>query len=141
MIVPENYEWMSAKMSGELKTEDEAYDFSGNLRMRRDSTVWITVSGSMGMEGARVLITQDSVIVVNRVDKTYFMEPLSVIAETEHTPSLQDLQVALLGDGVSDHVTLQWGPYIAIIRYSDVQWNKPLSFPIKINKKYERVRL
>lgn len=136
-----DYQWMSAKMSGELKTDNETYDFSGNLRMRRDSTVWLTVSSTMGMEGVRALITQDSVIVVNRMDKTYLAEPLWAVAATLQAPSLPGIQAALLGDGSSDHVTLHWGSYTAIIRYSNVQWDKPISFPIKINQKYERVTL
>ena len=138
-----DYEWMSAKMSGELQTEKGDYSFSGSLRMRRDSTVWLSVSAFMGMESVRALITQDSVVMVNRMDQTYLAEPFSDVQHVEmlQALSLQKLQATLLGDGSSDEVTLQWGPYVAKIRYSDIHWDEPLTFPIKINKKYERVKL
>lgn len=135
------YEWMSAKMSGELKVESGEFPFSGTLRMRRDSTIWISASALMGIENLRALITQDSVILINRMDQTYLAEPFSAMVETVCTPSLQELQAALLGNGTSDAVVVQIGPYLAKIQYSDIHWDEPTTFPMKINKKYERIKL
>ena len=135
-----DYQWMTAKMSGELKVESGEFPFTGNLRMRRDSTIWISISAFMGMESIRTLITQDSVVLVNRLNQTYLAEPLSTMTQTMQTPSLQETQALLLGDGSADHVEIQWGPYIAKIRYSDIQWDEPTSFPIKINKNYQRIK-
>jgi hypothetical protein len=138
-----HYEWMSAKMSGELKVESGAFPFSGTLRMRRDSTIWISASALMGIENLRALITQDSVILINRMDQTYLAETL---VETCHGASLppttlHEFQAMLLGNGTSDAVVVQFGPYLAKIRYSDIHWDEPTTFPMKINKKYERIKL
>ena len=133
-----DYEWMTAKISGEvtLTSNLSTFTFNGTLRMRRDSAVWISASAMMGMESLRTLITQDSVIMVNRMDQTYLAEPLQLVAEKMHLPA-----TLLLGNGANDHVAIQFGPYAAKIRYSDIQWNEPTTFPIKINKKYERMKL
>jgi hypothetical protein len=136
-----DYQWMTAKMSGALKMEQEELSFTGNIRMRRDSTVWISVSAFLGMESIRTLVTQDSVILVNRMNQTYLAEPISTMAQTMQAPSLREIQALLLGDGNADHVEIQWGPYIAKIRYSDIRWDEPTNFPMKINKNYERVKL
>ena len=139
-----DYEWMTAKISGEvtLTSNLSTFTFNGTLRMRRDSAVWISASAMMGMESLRTLITQDSVIMVNRMDQTYLAEPLQLVAEKMHLPAtLQETQALLLGNGANDHVAIQFGPYAAKIRYSDIQWNEPTTFPIKINKKYERMKL
>ena len=138
-----HYEWMSAKMSGELKVESGEFPFSGTLRMRRDSTIWISASALMGIENLRALITQDSVILINRMDQTYLAETL---VETCHGASLppmtlHEFQAMLLGNGTSDAVVVQIGPYLAKIRYSDIHWDEPTTFPMKINKKYERIKL
>ena len=138
-----HYEWMSAKMSGELKVESGEFPFSGTLRMRRDSTIWISASALMGIENLRALITQDSVILINRMDQTYLAETL---VETCHGASLppmtlHEFQAMLLGNGTSDAVVVQFGPYLAKIRYSDIHWDEPTTFPMKINKKYERIKL
>ena len=121
--------------------EQEELSFTGNIRMRRDSTVWISVSAFLGMESIRTLVTQDSVILVNRMNQTYLAEPISTMAQTMQAPSLREIQALLLGDGNADHVEIQWGPYIAKIRYSDIRWDEPTNFPMKINKNYERVKL
>ena len=136
-----DYQWMTAKMNGALSVENGEVSFTGTLRMRRDSAVWISAAAMLGMESVRTLVTQDSVIMVNRLNQTYLAEPLATVIETFQTPSLRELQNKLLGNGTDDHVELQWGPYTAKIRYSDIQWDEPTTFPIKINKKYERVKL
>ncbi len=134
---------MTAKMTMDLSAPGmELKDVAGTLRMRRDSTVWISASAFMGMENIRALMTQDSLVLINRVDQTYLAEPLSEVAEKLQLPTtLQECQTLLLGNGNADHVELQWGPYTAKIRYSDIQWDHPTSFPMKINPKYERMKL
>lgn len=141
-----DYEWMSAKFNGELITENtettpnpplSAFSFTGSLRMRRDSVIWISAAAMMGIESIRTLITQDSVVVINRMEQTYLAEPFSAMVET--VPSLRELQAMLLGNGTSDHVEMRYGPYTAKIRYADIHWDEPTSFPIKINPKYERI--
>lgn len=130
-----DYTWMSAKMNGQLEVENNgSFDFSGSLRMRRDSVVWLSVSAFMGMESFRARVTTDTIVVVNRMDQTYVEEPLTKM-------TVGEIQSLLLGKGTSDQVTILWGPYTAKIRYSDIHWDEPQTFPIKINKKYERVKL
>ena len=124
-----DYEWMSAKMTMDITASGTEFDnVSGNLRMRRDSAVWISASAFMGMESLRTLVTQDSVVLINRMNQTYMAEPLSAVAETMQVPSFKEIQAKLLGDGSSDHVEFQWGPYTAKIRYSPVRicctWNR-----------------
>lgn len=139
-----DYQWMTAKISGEvtLTSDLSPLTINGALRMRRDSAIWISASAMMGMESLRTLITQDSVIMVNRMDQTYLAEPLQLVAEKLHLPAtLQETQTLLLGKGTNAPVAIQFGPYKAKIRYSDIQWNEPTTFPIKINKKYERMKL
>ena len=135
-----DYEWMTAKMSGELGVRSEEFSFTGNLRMRRDSTIWMSISAFIGMESIRMLVTQDTVVLVNRLNQTYLAEPFSTVVEKQGIPSFQEIQSHLLGDGTADHVELQWGPYRAKIRYSDIHWDEPANFPIKINKNYERIK-
>lgn len=135
-----DYHWMTAKMNGALEMESEVFPFTGNLRMQRDSTIWLSVSAFMGMESIRTLVTRDSVVLVNRWNQTYLAEPMSAMVQTLHVPSLQETQAMLLGDGTADHVEIQWGPYTAKIQYSDIHWDEPTNFPIKINKNYKRMK-
>lgn len=141
MVHAADYEWMTAKMTGEVIMDREAIPFSGTLRMRRDSVIWFSANAMMGMEAVRARITCDSVVVINRLEKTYLAEPIEELSESLHPPlSLKECQSMLLGNGLSDHVELQVGLLSTKIRYSDICWDEPTTFPIKINQNYERVK-
>ena len=89
-----DYQWMSAKMTMDVSAQGvELNNVSGVLRMRRDSAVWISASALMGMESIRTLVTEDSVVLVNRMDQTYLAEPVAVMAERYPGVSLQVLQL------------------------------------------------
>ena len=138
-----DYEWMTAKMTFDVTAEgEELNDLSGILRMRRDSVIWISATAMMGMEAVRACVTTDSVVVVNRLEKTYLAEPFADVAASLQLPlTLPETQALLLGDGKSDHVELCFGTYTAKIRYADIHWNEPTTFPIKISPNYERRKL
>ncbi|MBE0640975.1 MAG: DUF4292 domain-containing protein, partial [Bacteroidales bacterium] len=54
-----------------IQDKKDRASFSGQLRIRRDSIIWVTISPALGIEAIRAMITPDSVFVMNRIDKTY----------------------------------------------------------------------
>lgn len=66
------FDWLSAKMRIRYTEDRITSDFKGQLRMRKDSVIWITFSPALGIEVARLMITQDSIKYMNRIDKVYF---------------------------------------------------------------------
>ncbi len=71
-------EWMNIKGGIKLKQNGSTTSASVYLRMRKDSVIWGAVK-KIGFEAGRVLITTDSVFLVNRLNKTYLAEPISYI--------------------------------------------------------------
>ncbi|QCR24413.1 DUF4292 domain-containing protein [Pontibacter sp. SGAir0037] len=65
------FNYLSAR--GNLKFEDKGQTTSSGyaLRMKKDSVIWISVLPGLGIEAARIKITQDSVYVMNRLQKEY----------------------------------------------------------------------
>ena len=53
---------------GKKKTE-----FKGQIRMEKDSIIWLSFSPALGIEVARLVITNDSIKFLNRLEKTYFI--------------------------------------------------------------------
>ena len=53
---------------GEKKTS-----FKTHLRIKKDSAIWMSITPLLGIEMARVLITQDTVKFLNRSSKEYFI--------------------------------------------------------------------
>ncbi len=67
-----NYDFFEAK--GKLRYQEEGEDRRVNLnvRMQRDSVIWISLRGGPGIEGARLLIGTDSLLMLNRLNKEYY---------------------------------------------------------------------
>lgn len=55
---------------------DNNIGLKGQMRMQNDSVIWISLSLKLGIEVARVMITDDSVKFMNRTNKTYFSESI-----------------------------------------------------------------
>ena len=133
------FEWMTAKMTLDLTAPGAEFNnITGTLRMRHDSVIWISASAFMGVESIRALVTPDTVTMVNRMDQTYLKEPLEAVAARYQWPTtIGEIQAKLLGD----QAELRFGPYLLKLHYYDVKWDEPTTFPLKINKNYERIKL
>jgi hypothetical protein len=68
-----NYSWLTAKFSAEYKNKDNSNSFNGQIRIRKDSVIWLSFSPALGIEVFRIMITQDSVRYINRMNNTYFI--------------------------------------------------------------------
>jgi len=79
-----DYEWFSAK--AKLKYADPYDSESGTayIRIKKDSTIWMTLK-KFSVEGFRLSMNPDSLVILNRLEKTYsitYWEELSRKYET-----------------------------------------------------------
>lgn len=76
-------------------------DFIANIRMLKDSLIWVSLSNDIGIEGIRVLITKDSIKVLDKLANTYQVRPLSHIQDVAQIPfAFADLQNLLVGNPI-----------------------------------------
>jgi hypothetical protein len=75
------FNWFSAKFSLDLIIDKKKTSFSGQVRMKKDSTIWISFSPALGIEMARLIITADSVKFINRINKSYFSDDYRVVSK------------------------------------------------------------
>ena len=147
-----SYEWLTSKVDIDVEGNGMAFDdLSGQLRMRRDSLLWLSVTAPMGVEVARVKVSTDSVWVINRLEKTYLAEPLDSVAQYFGMPmNLPWIETLLLDNNesippVENQIVLlksfAFGNYSAKVKYSKVQLDEETSFPLKITDKMERILL
>ena len=93
-----NWEWLSAKISATVKINDNANSFSATLRMRKDSIIWINIS-ALGIQAARVLVTKDTVKLVDYINSKYAISDLTYLNTLLHgTFNFEMLQELLLGN-------------------------------------------
>lgn len=149
---PQAFEWMTSKLDIQAESDSLAFDdLSGQLRIRKDSLIWISVTGTMGVEALRAKISNDSVWLVNRLEKTYLAEPLdSLSAQLDIPLSFPLIQTLLLdnNEGLSpvENQTIQlknfvMGNFSAKVRYHHIRLDEKTTFPLKITAKMERIRI
>ena len=149
---PQSFEWLTANLSIQAEGNGMAYnDLSGQIRMRKDSIVWLNVTATMGVEVLRAKISNDSVWLLNRLEKTYLAEPLdSVSAQLGIPLSLPLVQILLLDNNQGlapvENQTVQLRTFVmgdlsAKIRYNNIRLDEETTFPLKITDKMERIRL
>lgn len=75
------YQYLTAK--AKLKYDDGKQSFSAgaNIRMQRDSVIWISISPGLGIEAARVMVRPDSVFLIDRIKKKYFVGSISQLSQ------------------------------------------------------------
>ncbi len=64
-------EWFGAKFKGVYHRPEDKQGFNGQIRIRKDSVIWISVTAMMNIEVFRMEIKPDSFTFINRLDKTY----------------------------------------------------------------------
>ena len=149
---PQAFEWMTANLDIQAEGNGMSFDnLSGQLRMRNDSIVWLSVTATIGVEVLRAKVSNDSVWVLNRMEKTYLAEPLdSLGAKVGMLLSLPLVQTLLLDNNegvppVENQMvqlkTFVMGNMAAKIRYKNVKLDEKTTFPLKITDKMERMRL
>lgn len=67
-----NFERISWKADVSLNQNGDKSSFKVNARIITDTSIWLSITPALGIEVARVLLSQDSVKFINKIDKTYF---------------------------------------------------------------------
>ena len=96
------FETFSAKINTDYQGSDgKKYDVNVFIRMKKDSIIWVSVNGALGIEGMRVLIDKDSVRILNKLDKEYQVRSLEYLQEVAGLPlDLRTVQELIIGNPV-----------------------------------------
>lgn len=94
------YEHFSAKAKTEIAPDgDKDYSATLHIRMKRDKYLWASVNVMLGIEAARLYVTQDSVFILNRLKKEYVAQSLAYFQQFSRAPiTLKTVQQMLVGN-------------------------------------------
>ncbi|HEX6335034.1 MAG TPA: DUF4292 domain-containing protein [Flavisolibacter sp.] len=97
-----DYTTFTAKLDIDYRgTDGKKYDVNANLRMYRDSAIWISANAVLGIEAMRVLITRDSVKMLNKLEKVYTARSVDYLQDVTALPmNLRVLQDLIIGNAV-----------------------------------------
>ena len=66
-----NFDYLSAKFNVVYYQGKKKTDLRGQFRIRKDSLTWVSLSPALGIEAARITLSNDSVKYINRLNKTF----------------------------------------------------------------------
>lgn len=90
---------LSLRYAVDLEIEKKNLSFRGNLIIHKDSAIWISINALGGIELFRVLLTNDSLKILNRTQNQYFIGPLKDLYHFfQLTPDLTIIQALLTGN-------------------------------------------
>lgn len=92
----------SAKINVDYTGGDgKKYDVNANVRMYKDSVIWIAVNALLGIDAMRLMITKDSVKLLDKLNKTYTARRVNYLQEMTSLPlDLRTLQDIIIGNPV-----------------------------------------
>ncbi|MEX0966488.1 MAG: DUF4292 domain-containing protein [Bacteroidia bacterium] len=96
------FEWLSGRCKISFKDEDQNISATVNLRMQQDSMLWMSVTPLFGIEIARIVISPDSALVLDRINKEYQVLNFDEIRKFTGVPELTFalLQDLILGNSI-----------------------------------------
>lgn len=97
-----DFRTFSAKIKVDFEDKDgKKSDLTAFVRLRKDSIMWISINALLGIEAARVLITPDSVKVLNKIDHVYRLSSVEALQEIANVPfTFKELQNVIVGNPV-----------------------------------------
>lgn len=126
--------------SGRAKTKIEmgknVHDVTLNVRIERNKAIWLSVTAILGVEVARVLITPDSVKILNKLQGEYIAKPFVYIYNYTNPgitfATLQDLLMANVSSNLLRTENIQVAS--ATDEFIVVGIKEQLSYQYRINK-------
>jgi len=93
----------SGKARTVLNINGSSNDVTLNIRIKRDQKIWISITAIAGIEAARILITPDSILIINRLQSIYVKQPFSYINSVAgNQVNYKTIESLLIGNAIPE---------------------------------------
>lgn len=94
-----DFQYLQARSKIKFDSPDQHLSSSAIIRMKKDSVIWVSVSPALGFEAARALITPDTLLFVNRINKEYYAYNYQSLSKQIHFKvDFEMIQSAIIGN-------------------------------------------
>ncbi|TAE88242.1 MAG: DUF4292 domain-containing protein [Bacteroidetes bacterium] len=100
--VSENeFGFYQAKIKAQYKEDNKGLNFDILLVMEKDKYIWMSITALLGIEVARVMITGDSVRIIDRLHKKVILTDFSYLQQMSNVPlQLEHLQRLIVANTI-----------------------------------------
>ncbi|MEP6927220.1 MAG: DUF4292 domain-containing protein [Ginsengibacter sp.] len=98
-----NFTTFSAKIKVQYEdNKGKQPDFNAFVRLYKDSVLWVSINATfLSIEAFKILITRDTIIIINKLDKKVEYHSFNYIEEIAHIPlNFSTLQDIIIGNPV-----------------------------------------
>jgi hypothetical protein len=97
-----DFQTFSARMKVHYEGSDgKDYEFNAFIHIKKDSLIWVSINAALGIEAFRLLITPDSVKILDKLKKIARLRSVSFLQEEIHLPvDFKTVQDMLLGNPI-----------------------------------------
>ena len=97
-----SFNTFSAKVKVNFQGKDgKKNDFNAFIRLQKDSVLWVSINALLGIEAFRIMITPDSVKVLNKLDKVVQLRSVNYLKEMTKLPfTFSELQDLVIGNPI-----------------------------------------
>ncbi len=93
------FDYLTIKSKIQFKEPHKTTKATALIRMKKDSVIWFNLSGALGVQGVRGIITKDSVKIINRVEKKYYQYDFNAVSNEFKFPiDFNLIQSMIVGD-------------------------------------------
>jgi len=131
-----DFHTFSGRAKTKIELDKKVHDVTLHVRIERNKAIWLSVSAILGVEVARVLITPDSVKILNKLQGEYIVKPFDYIYNYTNRgitfATLQDLLMANVSSNLLRTENVQVAS--ASDEFIVVGVKEKLSYQYRINK-------
>jgi hypothetical protein len=98
-----DFNTFSGKAQAKLNVDGNKNDVTLNIRIKKGQQIWISITALLGIEAARVLITPDSIKVLNKLQGTYLKKPFNYIyGYTSKQINYKTIESLIIGNAIPE---------------------------------------
>jgi hypothetical protein len=99
-VTQTDFEWFDGKFNADINVDGKLNSVKGRTRIRKDSLIWISIKPDVAIiEVFRILISPDSVQLIDYLNKQYFKDKISGIKDfINYDVNFQMVQNIFLGN-------------------------------------------
>jgi len=97
-----DFQTFSSRMKVHYEGSDgKDYEFNAFIHIKKDSMIWVSINAALGIEAFRLLITPDSVKILDKLKKIARLRSVSFLQEEIHLPvDFRTMQDLLMGNPI-----------------------------------------